>query len=148
MASPSAINEGAHPAPHRHRVGIGTLLFCIIAPPAIWGLRLLVNYALTSRSCFPAELRHEASPPGLQWLWPTLTAFDAATIAVALVCAAISYQSWRRSREEADSSAGELVELGEGRTRFMALWGGLVSILFCVAAVFDFAFLLAVPICG
>ena len=93
-------------------------------------------------------MRYESVPNGLHWLRPTLIAFDDGTIALALICALLAYRNWRLSCDEFDGSAGELVELGEGRTRFLALWGLLVSILICVAAAFDLSFLLVVPLCG
>jgi hypothetical protein len=41
-----------------------------------------------------------------------------------------------------------MVETGEGRTRFLAIWGMLIGLTFFVAVIFDFVGLWILPICG
>ncbi len=139
------MSEQAHPAPHRDRVGLGLLALVLIAVPCLWGLRLVVNYAIDSYFCFPDAVRHNILPG---WAWPLLLALDLVCIAAAAAGVFISYRNWQITREEAAASGAPLVEIGEGRTRFLALWGLLIGIGFLVAMGFDLVGLWIVPACG
>jgi hypothetical protein len=134
----------AHPAPQRHRVGLLILSAALFAAPAIWGLRLVFNYALASYFCFPGSIRHYALPG---WTWPTLLGVDVLAIAIAVLAAIVSWRNWQRARHEAASDA-PLIEIGEGRTRFLALWGLMTGVGFAVAGIFDLVTLWIVPVCA
>jgi hypothetical protein len=51
--------------------------------------------------------------------------------------ATLSFRSWRATRHELASANGPLIEIGEGRTSFLSLWGRLIGIGFGVAVLFD-----------
>src|SRR5689334_13657914 len=53
LAWDGLMSEHAHPAPHRHRVSTALLAFALWATPAVWGMRLVANYAINSHFCFP-----------------------------------------------------------------------------------------------
>ena len=139
------MTDAAHPAPHRHTINFGLLATALIATPAIWGLRLVINFGIDSHYCFPGA-RRSAGLPG--WAWPTLLGIDFLAIAVAVAAVLISLTSWRLSREEFAASSGPLIEIGEGRTRFLALWGLMTAIGFLVALGFDLVSLWITPACG
>lgn len=139
------MTDAAHPAPHRHAINFGLLATALIATPAIWGIRLVVNYGIDSHYCFPGDRRSNALPG---WAWPTLLGIDLLAIVVAIAAVLISLTSWRLSREEFAATSGPLIEIGEGRTRFLALWGLMTSIGFLVAVGFDLVALWIAPACG
>ena len=142
------LHAPAHPAPHRDRVGPSALAFGVIAGPLAWGVHLLVNYGIASHACFPGNVTRSAPPRGSDWLWPLLIGSDVIAIAIAAFAALISYRSWRITRREFSGHADKLIEIGESRTRFLALWGMMISAGFMVAMAFDVVGLWVVPICG
>jgi hypothetical protein len=135
----------AHPAPHRHRFGVALFVTALIGVPSIWGLRLVANYAIDSYFCFPGETRHNILPP---WAWPTLLGIDLLAAAAAIAAAVLCYRNWQRTRDELTTPRGPFIEIGEGRTRFLAFWGLMIGIGFGVAVGFDLVTLWIVPVCG
>jgi hypothetical protein len=146
MGPSSTIDDQAHPAPHRDRVRLIELVAALVGPPLAWSLHLVANYGFASRACFP-----DGAPlvvPSFGRLWLVLIAIDVASLIICAAAAAIAYRNWARSAEELAETESAMVETGEGRTRFLAVWGFLVGIGFFVAVVFDFVGLWIVPICG
>lgn len=139
------MTDHAHPAPHRNNINFALLASALIAVPSIWGMRLVANFAIDSHYCFPGEIRSDTLP---SWAWPTLLGLDFLAIAIAAVGIGISVTSWRRSRDEFAASSGPLIEIGEGRTRFLSLWGLMISVGFLIALVFDLVAVWIVPTCG
>jgi hypothetical protein len=139
------VTDQAHPAPQRHNVDFALLAFALLATPAIWGLRLVANYAIDSHFCFPGDQRSDALPG---WAWPTLLGLDVLAILVAAAAVLISLSSWRRTQHESAAARGQLIEIGEGRTRFMSLWGLMIGIGFIVALIFDLVTLWITPVCA
>ena len=84
----------------------------------------------------------------MRWGWSLLVAIDLITMVIAVLGAITAYRNWRLSHDEASRSFGGLVEIGEGRTSFLSLWGILTSAGFFVAVAFDFIGLWIVPLCG
>lgn len=142
------MSEQAHPAPRRHDVNLTLLTLALVATPSLWGLRLIVNFALDSHFCYPADARQFSLAGPAAWVWPTLLAVDLLALVFAAAAAAISYLYWRASRDELASGRAPLIEIGEGRTRFLALWGLMVGVGFVVATVFDLFTLWIVPPCA
>lgn len=134
----------AHPAPARHRVSLRLMPTALLAVPCLWALRLVVNYGIDSHFCFPSETRRNVLPG---WAWPTLLGADFATVAVAITATVISFHYWRSSRDEAVGHA-PLIETGEGRAQFFAVWGLFIGIGFLIAVLFDLVGLWIVPVCG
>jgi hypothetical protein len=60
---------------------------------------------------------------------------------------AVAFLSWRATREEKPGGTASMLEMGEGRTRFLALCGLLGSALFVLATLFDSAMIIGVPTC-
>jgi hypothetical protein len=84
----------------------------------------------------------------LDWLRLLLIAVDLASIAISVAAALIALRSWRATSQEMAEVGSPLVEIGEGRTRFLAGWGLIIAIGFLVAVGFDFVGLWILPICG
>ena len=147
MASNNSLaTQTGHPAPHRSRVGLTALLFGIGAAPVVWSVQILFNSALSGFVCYP-----HAAPlvaPLFGGSHSLMLAVNLSGIGVAIVAGLISWRSWRLTSAERPGSFHHLLELGEGRTRFMATVGMLTSALFLIALGFGLAVLCLVPPCG
>lgn len=134
-----------HPAPHRHRAG-GALAFALLAAPLAWLAQISVNYGVASHACYPG------AEPFLvmvaQWPWPVVTAVNILSLVVAVTGSAIAYRTWQLTRGEASGDIGKTVEAGEGRTRFLSVWGILASAGFAIALLFSLVAIVGVPPCG
>jgi hypothetical protein len=142
----SAAPHAGHLAPHRHQVRTALLTFALVGAPLAWFVRLLFNYGYASHACFPGDAPLQATAD--RGFWPLLLGIDLFALALAFIAALIAYRSWRVARAEAQGDSGHLLEVGEGRTRFLALWGLMTSLGFAVAVAFDLVGLLVVPLCG
>lgn len=147
MAEEKAPQPGAaHPAPHRDRVGLTALSFGIVAAPLAWSVQQLFSTALAGYACYPhADPR---SVPLWSGLPAVLLAITAAAFALALSGGGVAWNAWRRTRSERPGSAHQLMETGDGRTRFMAMCGMLTSTLFVIALAFGATALYVAPLCG
>jgi hypothetical protein len=142
----SSIDIG-HPAPHRDRAELSALAFGLAGAPFAWALQLFVNYGIASRVCFPGAIP-QLSAIGTSSAWFTILVVELVALAVSVLAAVISYGSWRATRHEAAGETSHMVEAGEGRTRFLALWGLLTSVGFAIAIMFSLVGLFVVPLCG
>lgn len=136
------VTDIAHPAPHRHRVGLLALGFGLLGAPLAWNIALLAGTATSGYQCFP---RHK--PLALP-LWAgtrgALLTMCVVALALGVAAALVAWRNWRRTRDEKSGPA----HAGEGRTRFMALCGLLVSGLFLIALLFTLAAIVLVPLCN
>jgi hypothetical protein len=133
----------ARQGPPPRQVGKTPLLLALLAAPVAWSLHLLLNYGFTSHYCFPGLTLH--GPAGLGWLWPVTIAIDLIAIAICVLAALLSYRNWREAPRVLPVDAE--VETGEGRSRFLALWGMMTSALLAAAIIFDFVGLWVLPLC-
>lgn len=137
-----------HPSPHRAQVGLLWLLFGLAAGPTAWIAQLLLGYGLSSYACYPKDEPHLASPPpgwGNEHL--VLVIINLACLALAAAGLVVSLANWRRTRAEKRGGAHRMMEIGEGRTRFLSLCGALTCGLFGAAILFDTLMILGVPAC-
>jgi hypothetical protein len=79
---------------------------------------------------------------------PVLFAIAGVCLAVAVLGGLVSLRNWQQTFQELPGSAHRLLDLGEGRTRFMAMGGMLISALFIYALLFGATALWLVPPCG
>jgi hypothetical protein len=137
-----------HPSPHRGRVGLSAQLSGLAAGPAAWIAQLIVDYGLSSYACFPKDAPRLVSPPpgwAGEHLW--LLAINLACLALAGAGFASAYGGWRLTRAEKRGDAHEMLEIGEGRARFLAICGMLGCGVFAAAILFDTLPILGVPAC-
>lgn len=134
-----------HPAPHRYRVGLTALFFGLSAAAFAWNVQLLVSTALVGHACYPGDTPRVA--PLWSGLWWWLLAIGVAGIVLAIAGGLMSWRNWRRTRNEKSGSAHRLLTVGEGRTRFLAMFGILASCLFMIGLLFSTAAVLVVPLC-
>lgn len=135
-----------HPAPHRTRVSDAALFSALLAAPLAWSAQLLVNYGLASHACFPSWSPKAA--PIWGWLYSSLLAINLAALAIAIAATVVSFVIWRRVSEEAAGGHAYLLDAGQGRTRFFAIWGVWSGIWFIVQILFGTIAAVGVPGCG
>ena len=77
-----------------------------------------------------------------------LAASGLVAIGLALVGTYVAYRSWRMTREESEGSHHDLIEVGEGRTRFFAFAGLFSSLVFALVIFCDTVSVVMVPLCA
>jgi hypothetical protein len=119
------------PAPAHHAVAPAALWFGLFGGPAAWSIQLMANYALVAHGCFPS--RQPRSTPLFGGLWTVALVVSVVAFVVSVAAFLLARRSWLGTREEHPGGREALLEVGEGRTRFMAYSGMLVSALFTAA---------------
>ncbi|WP_297296033.1 hypothetical protein [uncultured Methylovirgula sp.] len=135
-----------HPAPRRGTISTALLFLGLFAGPVVWGLQLVINFALASHACFPDGAPLAA--PAWHSAWGVILLLNLFAAVVALAGAALSYQHWQATRMEHHGDASHAIEAGEGRTRFLALWGVMTGLGFLAAILFNTIALFMVPQCA
>jgi hypothetical protein len=142
MSAPAA----ASPAPAVRAVAPTALWFGLFGAPAVWSLQLLASYALVAHGCYPAaEPMTIPVVPGLTML---VLGTGATALVVALVAGSLAWRSWRATQHEHEGDHEALLEAAEGRTRFMALAGMLLSAVFVLGIVMNVVPVLLLRPCG
>ncbi len=142
---PTHTGDAAHPAPQRERVSLIALLFGVAIAPLAWSLQLQLGYGFASHACYPQDAPLPA--PIWQSLRPSLMALSAIAIVLGISGVIVSWRCWNRTRREKPGSGEALLSAGDGRTRFLAMSGVLVSALFVVTVVFETIVLALAPLC-
>jgi hypothetical protein len=137
-----------HPSPQRHRIGLMPLMLGLVAPPAAWVIQLAVNYGLSSYSCFPDGSPRATVLPGWTGVWTGVLIINLVTLAIATGTTFLSYRNWHAVRDEHPGEADDLVETGEGRSRFIGLAGAISGLGFIMAILLDLIAILGVPQCS
>lgn len=135
-----------HPARGRHHVNGWWVAFGIVGAPAAWVLHLMMNFSVSSEVCSPGSIYGHAHD--ISSLHTGMLIDSVAALCVAAVAGWISYNSWRATHAEEQGDHEHLLEIGEGRTRFLSMVGIVLSGGFFTAIVFDSLALLMVPFCG
>lgn len=120
------------PAPEARQPRFLWLLFGCAAAPLAWLGHVVLAYGVTAYVCYPADHPVAVST---NWLFVSLIAFDLMSLVISLAGAQVSWRIWTRVRS------------GEGRNRFLALWGLMSSLWFFVAILFNVIASLVVPPC-
>jgi hypothetical protein len=137
-----------HPAPHAHRVSSGESFFGLFGGPLAWVVQLYGGYALASQPCFRAGSRAAAPPPELIWTKPAMIGLTIIAVVVSLAALGVSMRAFNRTRDETHGGTHHVMEVGAGRTRFLALWGIVLGAGFAVAAAITAVAFIAVPRCA
>jgi amino acid transporter len=147
MTAPDA-SARPHPAPHAGRVSSGESIFGLFAGPLAWFVQLCCGYVLASEPCFQEGSRTAAPPPALHWTWPAMVVLTLVAVVVSLAAFGVSMRAFNRTRHETEGGAHYVLEVGAGRTRFLALWGMVLGAGFAVAAAITAVAFIAVPRCA
>ncbi len=120
-------------APETHSVHFLTLLFGASAAPIFWAGQLILGYAVTAYACYPGDHPVQVRYGGT--LFSAMIVFD---IVALIACAAgglVSWRAWQKVRS--DQGHRHTLHTGEGRDRFLAMWGLLSSLWFFFAILFN-----------
>lgn len=126
MASATQTNPQTEPAPARRRVSSPLLFFGVTAAPLAWIVQNVVNATLAGTRCGDG-LEHGGRV--------ALLIVDGVAALIAVAAIAVSVQAWRSVRGE-HAGRGDLLEVAEGRTRFVAMCGILTGVGFLVGIIF------------
>ncbi|GJG89600.1 hypothetical protein tb265_47810 [Gemmatimonadetes bacterium T265] len=163
-------SPAGHPAPQRGNVSNAALWFGIFAAPAAWSVQSLVNFGVAAHACYPGL--YPLGAPNVGGTWMLALVVSVLAVAVGTGAGFFAHREWTRSRGEvggattdalqgaqqgggsADADTGgtthvrSALEIGEGRTRFMAMSGILTSVTFVIASLVHGIALFVVPACG
>jgi hypothetical protein len=105
--------------------------------------QLLFAFASTSYVCVGAT---EGAVP--EWLAPVIIGLNIAGLAIAAASLTVALGLHRRTTHEHRERSGGILDAGEGRTRFLTVWGIFISLVFIVATLANSFSLFLVPLCG
>jgi hypothetical protein len=142
----AAAAAAEHPAPARHVVGLPALWFGLFGAPVAWTVQELASSAVIGHSCFPHWRPLEL--PSIAGTWVIALIVSILTLALGAAAALVAWRSWQRTRAAHGADATRQAEVGEGRARFMALSGLVVSGLVLYNMVLNLLVLFFVPACG
>ena len=124
-----------HPAPGRDLVGDRWLWFGFFAAPVAWSLQLAINASLAGLACLGDAATPDVDLRG--WTDTAIIVVNLVALAVALLGLAVSIRSLRRTNPAEQGAGRGVLGAGEGRTRYMAVWGVATSVLFFCATAFN-----------
>jgi hypothetical protein len=129
-------------APETRSVHFLTLLFGTCAAPLFWAGQLILGYSVTAHACYPGD--HPVMLSSTGPLFNALLIFDAVALLAAAAGGFVSWQAWQRVRQD---GGHHRQHTGEGRDRFLAMWGMLSSLWFFFAILFNTIASVSVPPC-
>lgn len=136
MSTDSATRP-SHPSPHRDRTPLWRQFFGLFTAPVAWFLQFNIAYGLTSYACYPDGVALGHFAPG--WAWTRVAAIVVTLVAAGLAIwsSLVALGVWRAARGEKKGDSSHLIEAGEGRTRYLGVWGTLTSFGFLAVILFD-----------
>jgi hypothetical protein len=137
--------DPAGPAPETHSLSFLLLLFGASAAPIFWLGQLMLGYGITAFACYPGD--HPVAPASVLPLQGALIAFDAVALLACLAGGVVSWLCWQRSKDGKPGGHRHALHTGEGRVRFLALWGIMSSLWFFAAILFNTIASVTVPPC-
>jgi hypothetical protein len=137
-----------HPAAHRDEVSPLESAFGLLGGPGAWFAQLCAGYAMASWPCFPLEEHHLLPQPGYAWTWGAIVVVSLAAIATSVAAYLVSRRTFSRTRAEGHGDHQHLMEVGSGRTRFLALWGMILGAAFAVAIAMTTVAFFVLPRCA
>jgi hypothetical protein len=144
--SPALPTGTGHPAPRRDRASLAALWFGLFGAPLAWSVQELVNTPVVGHACYP---KTEPLPsPSFHATVGFALGVSVVTALVALAALLTAASTWRSVRRGHQGEHAALLEVGEGRTRFMALAGILLGVVFLLGIVMHAVPLFILPPCG
>ncbi len=140
-------SPGHHPAPKAGHVGLVESFFAVFAGPLAWFVQLTAGFALAAQPCF-SSIDPSAAAREAAWTRAAMIGLVAAGGLVALAAAYVSWRAYKRTADESGGDQRHLMEVGTGRTRFLALWGVILGAGAALAISFTAVAILVLPRCG
>lgn len=137
-----------HPSPHAHRIGLADTAFGLFGGVAAWAMQLGVNYGIASHACFPRAGGERLEGANWSSLVSPLVLVNFAAVVLAAAAVLLAWQNWRRTRDEHHGGHRHLLEIGEGRTRFLAACGIMMGLFFLLVILANAVALFMVPPCA
>ena len=109
---------------------------------------MLTDYSTNAHGCFPRMYPLGSPAMGAARMSLVLWLVSAVAIAIGAAALVVALHNYLATRHEERGEAHELLEVGEGRTRFMALSGVMLSALFLLASLAHAASMLMLANCG
>jgi hypothetical protein len=133
---------------HEVRINRALLAIGLVGAPTCWAIQLLVNYALSSYSCYPYVVQRSTLAPGFQHVWIEVLIINLLTLGLAVASTLLALSQWRELNGLHPDLKDDLVEASEGRARFISLCGFLTGLGAIAAIIFDLVAILGSPICN
>ncbi|HWC63384.1 MAG TPA: hypothetical protein VG501_07165 [Rhizomicrobium sp.] len=130
-------------APETRNVSFLLLLSGATAAPIFWIGQLMLGYIVSAYRCYPGD--HPVPISFAHTLYSTLLSFDIVAVIAALAGGVVSFWCWRHIGRESREAVN--FHVGQGRVRFLALWGIFSSLWFFFAILFNTIGSLTVPPC-
>jgi hypothetical protein len=127
-------------------VALTALWIGLFGAALAWTLQELIAYALVSHACYPSWRPYRL--PTIAGTWSLTAAVAIALLVLGGAGLATAYGAWSRTRPSGEQSARHQTEVGEGRARFMALGGLLVSGMILFNMLMNVIVLFLVEPCG
>jgi hypothetical protein len=142
-----AFSRARHPTQHRDRVGLWALFYGLFAAPVVWAGNLMTSYALATHACYPAHDPLGRVIDGFGFAWPLILGCYIVTLILCISGFAVAFRSWRISGSESEGHGHHLIEVGEGRTRYLGIIGMAFSVFFFLVTLAGVVILAIVPLC-
>jgi hypothetical protein len=137
-----------HPAPQADRLSSAMAFFMLFAGPIAWFLQLCLGTAMTGWPCFPMTDRLGEPMAGYGWTRIGALVLLLVCALIALAAGLVSLAKLREVRGEKGGGHAELLEIGHGRTRFVAIWGVILGLGFALATLATLVAFAMVPRCA
>ena len=139
-----------HPAPDRGRVRNFVLFFGLAAAAFAWSVELAATASLGGAACVTGD-GPKFGFTSAGWATVTLTVVNLVALLVAFGALAISWRNMKRAsvlEGRHVTGDGGVLDSGEGRTRFISVWGIFASVLFIIAIGFNTIAVFWSGLCG
>lgn len=123
-----------HPAPDRGKVSLWLLFFGLGGAALAWSAQIGTISALADLGCRGGPFQTGTGWGAMQWL---LVAVNVAALIVGALALWAAFRSLHRTGREAGMGSRGVMDSGEGRTRYLAIWGVWTGVLFLIAIGFN-----------
>jgi len=129
----AAAGPSARQGPPRRRVGPLMIVFGLLGAAAAWVVQTEIGQTLAAQGCYP----HRAALPAPQWSWlmPVLNAMSVVALLIGVAGVWVAWRNWRVTRDARADPVPAIPAITVGRTRFLAMAGLILSLLFAVGLV-------------
>ncbi|MBY0226949.1 MAG: hypothetical protein K2Q28_14190 [Hyphomicrobium sp.] len=134
MQDRDALFDIGHPAPHRESINMWLLMFGLFGSALAWSLQLNTGAALGGLLCASGDGPDGKNFAGAHVL---LVAINGLALAISMASLWASYRTLVHTGHMHEGNTGDLLDAGEGRTRFLAMWAVFTSLLFTIAVAFN-----------
>jgi hypothetical protein len=97
--------------------------------------------------CFADRTRTPAMADAAMWAWHTMIVATVVGLVLGLLGLWVAWRALRKTKEEVAGTHRHLIEIGSGRTRFLALWGVCFSAGASVVILATFVGYVVLPRC-